>query len=99
MAPYRHLILFRAVNLNALVALLAILAGFHLYTSAFLLFTFGAVVCTVLLLFTSQFSLPDSGLLNHRGFARALSLSVVIWMSVYLVATIVAVLTVCGLGL
>lgn len=76
-----------------------VVAGFHLYTWTFLIFTVGAVGCAILLLFSSQFSLGDSGVLHRRGALRAVCLTVATWIAVYLVIITVSVLPECGLGL
>lgn len=74
-------------------------AGFHLYTWAFITFAIGAAGCAVLLLFGSQFSLGDTGVLRQRGWMRIATMTVVLWTLVYLVIIAVTVLPECGLGM
>ena len=74
-------------------------AGFHLYTWAFITFAVGAAGCAALLLFSSQFSLGDTGVLRRRGPMRIATLAVVMWTFVYLVIIAVTVLPECGLGM
>lgn len=75
------------------------IAGFHLYTWAFITFTIGAAGCAFLLLFSSQFSLGDTGVLRRKGPMRIATLTVVMWTFVYLVIIAVTVLPECGLGM
>ena len=74
-------------------------AGFHLYTWAFITFAVGAAGCAALLLFSSQFSLGDNGVLRQKGPMRIATLAVVMWTFVYLVIIAVTVLPECGLGM
>ena len=74
-------------------------AGFHLYTWAFITFAVGAAGCAALLLFSSQFSLGDTGVLRRKGALRIATLTVVAWTSVYLIIIAVTVLPECGLGM
>ena len=74
-------------------------AGFHLYTWAFITFAVGAAGCAVLLLFSSQFTLGDTGVLRRKGPMRIATLTVVVWTFVYLVIIAVTVLPECGLGM
>ena len=74
-------------------------AGFHLYTWAFITFAVGAAGCAALLLFSSQFSLGDTGVLRRRGPMRIAALAVVMWTFVYLIIIAVTVLPECGLGM
>ena len=74
-------------------------AGFHLYTWAFITFAVGAAGCAALLLFSSQFSLGDTGVLGRRGALRIATLTVVVWMFVYLIIIAVTVIPECGLGM
>ena len=74
-------------------------AGFHLYTWAFITFTVGAVGCAALLLLSSQFSLGDTGVLHRRSPIRIISLAVIAWTMVYLAIIAVSVLPECGLGM
>ena len=74
-------------------------AGFHLYTWAFITFAIGAAGCAALLLFSSQFSLGDNGVLRHKGPMRIATLAIVMWTLVYLVIIGVTVLPECGLGM
>ena len=74
-------------------------AGFHLYTWAFITFAVGAAGCAALLLFSSQFSLGDTGVLRRRGPMRIAALAVVMWTFVYLIIIAVTVLPDCGLGM
>lgn len=74
-------------------------AGFHLYTWAFITFAVGAAGCAALLLFSSQFSLGDTGVLRQKGPMRIATLAVVMWTLVYLVIIAVTVLPECGLGM
>ncbi len=67
-------------------------AGFHLYTWAFITFAVGAAGCAALLLFSSQFSLGDTGVLRRKGALRIATLTVVAWTSVYLIIIAVTVL-------
>jgi disulfide bond formation protein DsbB len=76
-----------------------VVAGFHLYTWTFVIFTVGAVGCAVLLLFSNQFSFGDTGVLHQRGALRAVCLAFFVWISVYLVIITVSILPECGLGL
>jgi hypothetical protein len=74
-------------------------AGFHLYTWAFITFAVGAAGCAALLLFSSQFSLGDTGVLRRKGALRIATLTIVVWTSVYLIIIAVTVLPECGLGM
>ena len=74
-------------------------AGFHLYTWAFITFAVGAAGCAALLLFSSQFSLGDTGVLRRRGPMRIAALAVVMWIFVYPIIIAVTVLPECGLGM
>lgn len=74
-------------------------AGFHLYTWAFITFAVGAAGCAALLLFSSQFTLGDTGVLRRKGPLRIASMTVVVWTFVYLIIIAVTVLPECGLGM
>ena len=74
-------------------------AGFHLYTWAFITFAVGAAGCAALLLFSSQFTLGDTGVLRRKGTLRIATLTVVVWTFVYLIIIAVTVLPECGLGM
>ncbi|MBU6312743.1 MAG: disulfide bond formation protein B [Actinomycetales bacterium] len=73
--------------------------GFHLYTWALITSVIGAIGCALLLMWETPLRMDDRGVLGHRGWLRAATLFVVIWVTVDLVIIAVSVLPECGLGM
>ena len=73
--------------------------GYHLYTWAFITFAIGVAGCALLLLFRGQFESGDTGLLRTRGWLRLVTISIITWLTLYLLMMGIWVLPECGLGM
>ena len=75
------------------------IAGFHLYTWAFITFTVAIVGCAIMLLWDKPFHAADSGVLHQRRTLRVLAFTAITWVTLDLIVIGLSVLPECGLGM
>jgi hypothetical protein len=63
---------------------------------AFAIFLVAVVACAAMLLWTSSWRAVDRGLFHHRGAARAFAFSTIVWLSAYVILSLVQVIANCG---
>ncbi len=74
-------------------------AGFHLYTWAFITFAIAIVGCAALLIWDRPFRVEDTGVLHQRRAMRILAFTAIAWVTLDLLVIGLSVLPECGLGL
>ncbi len=75
------------------------IAGFHLYTWAFVTFAVAVVGCAIMLLWDRPFRMSDTGVLHQRGGMRIAAFTAIIWITIDLLVIGISVLPECGLGM
>ena len=70
--------------------------GRPMFEWAFAIFLVAVVACAAMLLWTSSWRAVDRGLFHHRGAARAFAFSTIVWLSAYVILSLVQVIANCG---
>ncbi len=74
-----------------------VVLGRPMFEWSFAIFLAAILACAIMLLWTPSWRALDRGLFHHRGAARAFAFSTIVWLSAYVVMSVIQVIANCGL--